>query len=162
MKIPYSVGFGYDVHRFTMGKPLFLCGLEVPSDYGLEAHSDGDVALHAIMDALLGAAALGDIGYHFPPSDPRYKDACSLDLLRHVKSLLDAEGFLIGNIDLTIVAEQPKIAPHIPLMKEKMASILGSDITLSIKATTSEKMGFVGREEGIVAYAVALLVRNES
>lgn len=152
------VGFGYDVHQLTPGRKLWLGGIEVPHNKGLLGHSDADVLLHAVCDALLGAAALGDIGKHFPDSDPHYKGIDSKILLRRCGQLLAEEGYRIANIDSTVVAQQPKIGPFIPQMRQTMADILKIDIgQVSIKATTTERLGFEGREEGISCYAVALV-----
>ncbi len=159
MKIPYRVGFGYDVHRLVAGYDLWLCGVKLEHTLGLEGHSDADVALHAVSDALLGAAALGDIGHHFPPTDMRYKGIDSKLLLKEVCKLVRETGYEIGNIDLTITAERPKINPHIPQMRAVMADVMQvEEGQISIKATTSERLGFTGREEGISAYAVALIL----
>ncbi len=159
MKIPYRVGFGYDVHRLVAGYELWLCGVKLEHTLGLEGHSDADVALHAVSDALLGAAALGDIGHHFPPTDMRYKGIDSKLLLKEVCELVRETGYEIGNIDLTITAERPKINPHIPKMRAVMAEVMQvEEGQISIKATTSERLGFTGREEGISAYAVALIL----
>lgn len=155
------IGYGYDVHRYAEGRKLILGGITVPSPRGLLGHSDADVLLHAIADALLGAAALRDIGYHFPDTDPRYAGADSMILLREVLMLLHERGYLVGNIDATIVAETPKLNPFIPRMQERIAETLDlSTDEISIKATTNERMGFVGREEGMAAHAVALIYRE--
>jgi 2-C-methyl-D-erythritol 2,4-cyclodiphosphate synthase len=155
------VGIGYDVHRLVAGRPLVLGGVPIESELGLDGHSDADVALHAIMDALLGAAALGDIGQHFPPSDGRWRGADSLDLLRRVAALLAARGYAAANVDLTVVAERPRIGPHAPLMRERIAAALGLTAgEVSVKATTNERIGFIGRGEGIAALAVATIVRT--
>lgn len=159
MSCPFSVGTGFDVHRLAVGYPLRICGVEIPYEMGLEAHSDGDVALHALCDALLGAAALGDIGYHFPPSDNNYKGIDSRILLERVASLVASEDWSIGNIDLVIIAQAPKMLPYIEAMKESIAAILGKEVRISIKATTTEHLGYTGRKEGIAAQAVALLYR---
>lgn len=152
------VGIGYDVHRFAEGRRLVLGGVAIPFERGLEGYSDADVALHALCDALLGAAALGDIGQHFPPGDPRWRDANSVDLLRIAVTQLGAAGYQVGNVDLTIVAEAPRIAPHVPRMREVISSTLETSIDrVSVKATTNERMGFIGRGEGIAAIAVALV-----
>ena len=154
----YRIGQGYDVHRLTEGRKLILGGAEIPWEKGLLGHSDADVLTHAVMDALLGAAAMGDIGRHFPDSDPRYEGADSLALLREVVRLLDGDGWEIVNIDSTIVAQRPKLAGRIPEMREKIADAAGIDISrVNVKATTEEKLGFTGRGEGISAQAVALL-----
>lgn len=149
------IGFGYDVHPFSEGRPLILGGIHIPWDRGLLGHSDADVLLHAIMDALLGAAALGDIGTHFPDTDLRYKNISSLRLLRQVREKLLQAGYACHNLDCTLLAEAPKIKPYIPAMTECVSQALGIEVNqVSIKATTNEKMGFVGREEGMAAYAV--------
>ena len=152
------IGIGYDVHQLTPGRPLWLGGVEIPHHLGLLGHSDADVLLHAICDALLGAAALGDIGKHFPDKDPQYKNIDSKILLRRCGELLQNEGYQIENIDSIVVAQQPKLAPHIPVMRQTIADTLGIDISqVSVKATTTEHLGFEGREEGISAHAIALL-----
>lgn len=152
------VGMGYDVHRLVEGRKLFLGGIQIDHSLGLLGHSDADVLIHAICDALLGAANLRDIGYHFPDTSDATLDMDSKIILNKTISLLHQHGYRLGNIDATICAERPKINPYIPAMKECMASVIGCDIdAISIKATTSEKMGFVGREEGIAAYAVCLI-----
>ncbi|MDP3817207.1 2-C-methyl-D-erythritol 2,4-cyclodiphosphate synthase [Pseudomonas sp.] len=153
------IGHGYDVHRFTEGAFITLGGVQIPHKFGLLAHSDGDVLLHALADALLGAAALGDIGRHFPDTDPTYKGADSRVLLRHVVGLIAAKGWGVGNVDATIVAQAPKMAPHIERMRELIAADLQVELDqVNVKATTTEKLGFTGREEGIAVHAVALLV----
>ena len=155
------VGMGYDVHRLTEDRDLILGGVKIPWEKGLLGHSDADVLIHAIMDALLGAAALGDIGQHFPDTDPAYKGISSIKLLEHVAALLNEKGYGVGNIDAVIIAQKPKMAPHIPLMRENIARALDMDVDcLSIKATTEEKLGFTGREEGIASQAVCLLYRK--
>ena len=152
------VGMGYDVHRLTKDRDLILGGVKIPWEKGLLGHSDADVLIHAIMDAFLGAAALGDIGQHFPDTDPAYKGISSIRLLKHVAALLSEKGYGIGNIDAVIIAQKPKMAPHIPQMKENIAKALEIDMgCLNIKATTEEKLGFTGREEGIASEAVCLL-----
>ena len=152
------VGIGYDVHRLTENRDLILGGVKIPWEKGLLGHSDADVLVHAVMDALLGAAALGDIGKHFPDTDPAYKGISSILLLEHVTELLNRHGYGIGNIDATIIAQKPKMAPHIPQMRENMARAMGIDISrLNIKATTEEGLGFTGREEGIASQAICLL-----
>jgi 2-C-methyl-D-erythritol 2,4-cyclodiphosphate synthase len=152
------IGFGYDVHKLVLNRKLTLGGVTIPSTKGLLGHSDADVLLHAICDALLGAAALGDIGKHFPDSDERFRGISSGNLLKSVKELLDREGYTLGNIDSTVVLEEPKIAPYIEQMRESIAQILETPIqNISIKATTSEKLGFIGSGEGAVAYAVAII-----
>jgi 2-C-methyl-D-erythritol 2,4-cyclodiphosphate synthase len=156
------VGFGYDVHRLVPGRPLVLGGVSIPHEKGLDGHSDADVLLHAVMDALLGAAGLGDIGTHFPETDPTFRGADSLALLRRVVQLLRREGLQAGNVDTTLLAEQPRIAPHVEQMRANIAGALGiAARRVSVKATTNEQMGFVGRGEGIAAYAVATLAELE-
>ncbi len=156
-------GIGYDVHRFAEGRNMRLGGVDIPYDKGLLGHSDADVLLHAIADALLGSAALGDIGRHFPPRDPQFKDADSLDLLKQSRELVIAAGFRIINIDATVIAEAPKVGPHADLMRERIAMACGVDIGgVNIKATTNEGMGFVGREEGIAALAIATIQEDEA
>ena len=154
------IGFGYDVHQFTPGRPLWLGGIEVPNDRGLLGHSDADVAIHALCDALLGAAAMRDIGYHFPDTKGNeYEGIDSKILLRRVMTMLREAGYELGNCDLTICAQAPKINPYIEQMQACLANVMGVDPNqISIKATTTEHLGFVGREEGIAAYAVALIV----
>ena len=152
------VGQGYDVHRLVEGRALVLCGVSVPHTMGLLGHSDADVALHALMDAMLGAAALGDIGRHFPDTDPRYKGISSMKLLAHVVALLAERGFRVANADVTIVAQRPKLLPYIPQMRENIAAALSLPIDrVNVKATTTERLAFEGREEGISAQAVCLL-----
>ncbi|WP_273819443.1 MULTISPECIES: 2-C-methyl-D-erythritol 2,4-cyclodiphosphate synthase [Pseudomonas] len=154
------IGHGYDVHRFAEGEFITLGGVRIAHHRGLLAHSDGDVLLHALSDALLGAAALGDIGKHFPDTDPTYKGADSRVLLRHVMSLLKERGWRVGNVDNTIVAQAPKMAPHIESMRALIAEDLEVELDqVNVKATTTEKLGFTGREEGIAVHSVALLLR---
>jgi 2-C-methyl-D-erythritol 2,4-cyclodiphosphate synthase len=154
------IGNGYDIHQLVPDRPLILGGVRIPHSLGLLGHSDADVLTHAIMDALLGALGLGDIGHYFPPSDPKWEGADSIMLLAQVLSIIQAQGWLIGNIDSTIVAEQPKLKPHLKSMRSSLAKAMAIDLNqVSIKATTNEKLGPVGREEGICAYAIALLVR---
>ncbi len=154
-------GIGYDVHRLALGHSLVLGGLEIPSAQGLIGWSDGDVLTHSIIDALLGAAALGDIGSHFPPGDPQYKDISSLVLLEKVGAMLDEKGFKVTNVDATIVAEQPKLRDYIDGMRRNLSQTLGITLSqVSVKASTSEQLGFVGREEGMVAWAVATITRK--
>lgn len=158
----FRIGQGFDVHRFAPGRRLILGGVEVPHSQGLEGHSDADVLTHAICDALLGAAALGDIGKHFPDTDPAYRDADSLGLLSHVADLLARSGWRIGNIDSTLVAQAPRVAPYIEQMRGRLASACGIESgQIGIKATTSEGLGFTGRGEGIAALATALIVRAD-
>lgn len=157
------VGSGYDVHAFESGDFVTLCGQRIAHNKGLKAHSDGDVALHALADAMLGALALGDIGKHFPDTDERWRGADSRMLLRAVNDLLLAQGYEVGNADITIIAERPKMAPHILPMRENIAKDLGLDVSqVSVKATTSEKLGFCGREEGIASHASVLLIPREA
>ena len=153
------IGHGYDVHQLVAGRDLILGGVKIAHAKGLLGHSDADVLLHAICDGCLGAAGLGDLGRHFPDSDPRYKGIDSRDLLRHVEALLDERGWRLENLDSTIIAQAPKLAPHIPAMIANIAADLGiSADCVNVKATTTEKLGFAGREEGIAAHAVVLLV----
>lgn len=155
------IGHGYDVHRFQLGSFITLGGVQIAHDKSFVAHSDGDVLLHALTDALLGAAALGDIGQHFPDTDPAYKGADSRQLLRNVVALLEQAGWLVGNVDSTILAQAPKMAPHIVAMREHIAADLGITLDqVNVKATTTESLGFVGREEGIAAHAVVMLVKR--
>lgn len=157
----FRVGTGYDVHRLQEGLELWIGGVKIEHTHGLLGHSDADVLLHAICDALLGAAALGDIGKHFPDTDPRFKGIASIKLLKHVSELLKERVYTVGNIDSTIVAQRPKMAPHIPQMRQNIADALGINIDcISVKATTTERLGFEGREEGISAQAVALIVKS--
>jgi 2-C-methyl-D-erythritol 2,4-cyclodiphosphate synthase len=152
------VGQGFDVHALVAGRRLVIGGVEIPHERGLLGHSDADVLLHAICDALLGAAALGDIGRHFPDSDPRYKGIDSRELLRHVAGLLGARGFRVGNVDATIIAQAPRMAPHIGAMVANIAADLGIDAAaVNVKATTTESLGFTGRGEGIAAQAICLV-----
>jgi len=152
------IGNGYDVHRLVAGRKLILGGVDVPYTKGLLGHSDADVLLHALSDAILGAIGEGDIGRHFPDTDPAYKGADSIKLLRHVMDLADARGYRIANVDTTIVAQRPKLAPYIPQMRLNIARALDtSEERVNVKATTTEELGFAGRGEGIAAYAVALL-----
>jgi 2-C-methyl-D-erythritol 2,4-cyclodiphosphate synthase len=153
------IGNGFDVHRLVEGRKCIICGVEIPHNLGLLGHSDADVALHALADALLGAAALGDIGKHFPDTDSRYKGADSRVLLREVVRLIGERGYKVGNVDVTIIAQAPKMAPHIEAMRANVAADLGVDIDcVSVKATTTERLGFTGRAEGIAAQASALLL----
>lgn len=154
------VGFGFDVHRLVEGRDLWLGGVLIPHTTGALGHSDADVLLHALCDALLGAAALGDIGQHFPDTDMRWKGADSKVLLLEVVRLIGQHGWKVGNVDLTLILERPKIMPHVPAMRAVLAPLLGVEVdAVSIKATTNEKMGFVGREEGVAAHAVALITK---
>ena len=152
------IGMRYDVHKLTKDRDLILGGVKIPWEMGLLGHSDADVLIHAVMDALLGAAGLGDIGKHFPDTDPQYKGISSILLLEHVTGLLEKHGFRIGNVDATIIAQKPKMAPHIPLMRTNMAKAMNiEESRLNIKATTEEGLGFTGRQEGIASQAVCLL-----
>lgn len=154
------VGCGYDVHKLVEERKLILCGVEVPYELGLLGHSDADVALHALMDALLGAAALGDIGKHFPDTDERFKGADSMRLTEHVAGLLAERGWQINNVDVTIIAQRPKLASFIPAMRAQVARVLGvEEEAVNVKATTTEKLGFTGRGEGIASEAVASIIR---
>lgn len=155
------IGHGYDVHCLVEGRKLILGGVDIPWEKGLLGHSDADVLLHAISDAILGALALGDIGKHFPDTDPQYKGADSRKLLCHVMELAGRKGYRLGNLDATIVAQRPKLAPAIPEMRTNIAADLNADIDrVNVKATTTEKLGFAGRGEGIAAYAVVLMERK--
>ena len=152
------VGMGYDVHKLVEGRKLILGGVEIPYEKGLLGHSDADVMLHAVMDALLGAAALGDIGLHFPDTDPKYKGASSIKLLKHVGGLLEENGYVIENIDATIIAQRPKMRPHIDQMRENMAKALKIDVDqINVKATTEEGLGFTGSGEGISSQAICAI-----
>lgn len=152
------IGHGYDVHRLVAGRDLILGGVQIPHRMGLDGHSDADVLTHAVMDALLGAAALGDIGQHFPDTDPAYLGISSLKLLTRVWALITERGYRLGNLDVTILAQKPKLAPYLPQMKEKLCALLGAEPDrVNIKATTEEHLGFTGREEGIACHAVCLL-----
>lgn len=157
---PFRIGFGYDTHRLVEGRKLFLGGVEIPHEKGLLGHSDADVLLHAICDAMLGALNLRDIGYHFPDTDPRYKGANSRIFISDAYSLVKERGYVLGNMDCTVIAEKPKINPHIPAMQAVIAELLESDSSnISIKATTHEKTDAVGREESMIAQAVVLLMK---
>ena len=157
------IGHGYDVHAFGDGDHIMLCGVRIAHQNSLMAHSDGDVALHALTDALLGALALGDIGHHFPDDDPTFEGADSRQLLRQVVALVRARGLALANADLTIIAQAPKLASHIAAMRQNLSEDLGGDIDrINVKATTTEKLGFVGREEGIAVHAVVLLKESPS
>ena len=156
----FRIGHGYDVHRLVEGRKLIIGGVEIPHRLGLLGHSDADVLTHAVMDAMLGALALGDIGRHFPDTDPAYSGADSILLLRHVNALIRQHGWRIGNLDATILAQAPKLAPHIQQMRQIISDATGSDPDcVSIKATTEEKLGFTGQEQGIAAHCVVLLER---
>ena len=155
------IGSGYDAHRLKHGRPMILCGVNIPSDFGPDGHSDADVALHALCDALLGALALGDIGLHFPDSDERYKNADSSELLKQVYAMVHEQGYKLVNADITIVLQTPKLRPYIEEMRRSVAKILGCDVNqISVKATTEEHMGFTGSGEGVVAQAVVLIAEN--
>jgi 2-C-methyl-D-erythritol 2,4-cyclodiphosphate synthase len=161
LKQPFRTGFGFDVHAFAKDRKLIIGGIEIPNDKGLLGHSDADVLLHAICDAMLGALSLGDIGTHFPDTDPKYKDADSGELLRSVNNLIIEKGYLLGNLDVMIAMQKPKIAPFIPAMKKRISTILScNEDQVSIKASTTEKLGFIGREEGVSAFASVLLVNG--
>jgi 2-C-methyl-D-erythritol 2,4-cyclodiphosphate synthase len=154
------IGQGFDVHAFGEGDHIVLGGVRIPHERGVVAHSDGDVVIHALCDAMLGALALGDIGQHFPPSDPQWKDADSRAFLRHCNRLIAERGWRVGNVDATVICERPKVGPHAAAMRETLAADLGIGVDdVSIKATTSEKLGFTGRGEGIAAQAVVLLLQ---
>ncbi|MXY34342.1 MAG: 2-C-methyl-D-erythritol 2,4-cyclodiphosphate synthase [Boseongicola sp. SB0664_bin_43] len=153
------LGNGFDVHRFGHGDHVILCGVRVPHDRGLIGHSDADVAMHAITDAIYGAVAEGDIGQHFPPSDPKWKGADSAAFLKHATALADKRGLRIANVDTTIICESPRIGPHVPSMKARLSDVIGlARDRISVKATSSEQLGFTGRGEGIAAFATAALV----
>lgn len=155
----FRIGQGIDVHAFEAGDHLMICGVKVPFNQGFKAHSDGDVALHALCDSLLGAAGLGDIGHFFPDDDPQWAGADSTDLLSQVLAAVAEEGWKVGNCDITVVAQAPKLAPHIADMKARVASLLGIEQgAVNVKATTSEHLGFAGRKEGIAAFAVCSLI----
>jgi 2-C-methyl-D-erythritol 2,4-cyclodiphosphate synthase len=155
------IGNGFDVHALVAGRRLVLGGVEIPHERGLDGHSDADVLLHAVCDAILGALALGDLGKHFPDSDPRWKGADSRMLLRQVASMAAIDGWRVGNVDVTVIAQAPKVAPHVPAMRANLAVDLGCEIdVVSVKATTTERLGFAGRGEGIAALASVILVRD--
>ncbi|MGA9173387.1 MAG: 2-C-methyl-D-erythritol 2,4-cyclodiphosphate synthase [Thermoactinomyces sp.] len=155
------IGQGFDVHQLVENRPLVIGGVTIPYEKGLLGHSDADVLLHAITDAVLGALALGDIGKHFPDTDPAFKDADSAKLLTHVWNLVKEQGYSLGNVDATIIAQKPKMAPYIPAMRERIAQLLQAEQTdVNVKATTTEKLGFTGRGEGIAAMAVVCLVKS--
>lgn len=154
------IGHGFDVHAFTENRKLIICGVEIKNDKGLLGHSDADVATHAVMDALLGAAGLGDIGKFFPDTDEKYKGADSLKLMEEVIERIENEGYHVGNVDITIIAQKPKMAPYIEKMRENLARVAKGDISrINVKATTTEKLGFTGRGEGIATEAVALITK---
>ena len=155
------IGHGYDVHAFAENRKCIIGGVEIPYEKGLLGHSDADVLLHAISDSLLGAAALGDIGKHFPDTDPQYKGADSIVLLKHVVALISSKGYKVNNIDATVIAQAPKMAPYIQKMRENIADALNVDVDLvNVKATTEEKLGFTGRKEGVSAHCVCLIEKN--
>lgn len=157
----WRVGVGFDAHRFAPNRPLKLCGVAIPYERGLIGHSDADAGLHALCDALLGALGLGDIGHFFPDTDPRYKDADSSTFVQTVMSLVRERGWRVNNVDITIIAQVPKLAPYRELMRERVAELLGVEISaVSVKATTTNQMGFIGREEGIAAIAIVSLLRQ--
>ena len=162
MKLNFRTGFGFDVHAFIDGRNLIIGGVEIPFDKGLEGHSDADVLLHAICDAMFGALALGDIGLHFPNTEERWKDADSKLLLRHVKELINSNGYELGNLDCVLAMEKPKISPYVDQIRKRISKILNAGIEqISIKATTTEKLGFVGRTEGVVSFATVLLMKKD-
>jgi 2-C-methyl-D-erythritol 2,4-cyclodiphosphate synthase len=157
------VGIGYDSHKFESGRPLILGGITIPFDKGLAGHSDADAICHAITDAMLGAAALGDIGTHFPPSDARWKNADSAELLRLANVLLDETGYRVVNLDVTVICERPKIGPHVPAIRERLAAVLGIAISnISIKGKTNEGMGWIGKGEGIATIATVMIAAAEN
>lgn len=162
MKLNFRTGIGFDVHAFSEGRKLIIGGIEIPFEKGLEGHSDADVLLHAICDAMLGALALGDIGIHFPNTDAKWKDADSTMLLKHVMSLVDEKGYELGNLDCVLAMEKPKLSPYLVQITTKLSSILRVDVDqISIKATTTEKLGFIGRTEGVASFATVLLVKKD-
>lgn len=156
------IGQGFDVHEFADNRPLIIGGVTIPYERGLIGHSDADVLLHTVTDAALGAIGEGDIGRHFPDTDPDFKDADSAKLLEHIWKLVDAQGYKLGNIDCTIIAQKPKMAPHIETIRARVAELLQADVSqVNVKATTTEKLGFTGREEGIASMATILLVKKD-
>ena len=162
MKLNFRTGFGFDVHAFIEGRKLIIGGVEIPFNQGLEGHSDADVLLHAICDAMLGALALGDIGIHFPNTEPKWKNADSSVLLKHVNELIQSKGYELGNLDCVLAMEKPKISPYVDEIRKRISEILNTDTDqISIKATTTEKLGFVGRTEGVVAFATVLLAKKD-
>lgn len=162
MKLDFRTGIGFDVHAFVEGRKLIIGGVEIPSDKGLEGHSDADVLLHAICDAMLGALALGDIGFHFPNTDERWKDADSAVLLKHVNELINSEDYELGNLDCVLAIEKPKIFPYVEKIRTRISEILNADIEqISVKATTTERLGFVGRAEGVASFANVLLIKKD-
>ncbi len=162
MKLNFRTGFGFDVHAFAEGRKLIIGGVEIPFDKGLEGHSDADVLLHAICDAMLGALALGDIGLHFPNTDERWKDSDSALLLKHVNEVINSKGYELGNLDCVLAMEKPHISPYVDRIRTRISEVLNTEIDqISIKATTTEKLGFVGRTEGVVSFATALLMKKD-
>ncbi len=163
MKLNFRTGFGFDVHAFAENRKLIIGGIEIPNDKGLEGHSDADVLIHAICDAMLGALSLGDIGIHFPDTEVKWKNADSAVLLKNVNELIQAKGYELGNLDCVLAMEKPKISPYVDRMKNRIAEILSVDSDqISIKATTTEKLGFVGRSEGVACFATVLLMQKDS
>ena len=159
----FRIGFGYDVHRLVEGRPLILGGVEIPYAFGLEGHSDADVLTHAVIDAIIGALGAGDIGRHFPDTDPKYKGVSSLSMLKTVMDLIKGDGYRLNNLDTTITAQAPKLAPFIETMRQKLAETLEASIgQINVKATTSEGLGFCGRREGMEAFAVVSLVKAKT
>jgi 2-C-methyl-D-erythritol 2,4-cyclodiphosphate synthase len=159
---PYRIGIGFDVHAFADNRKLIIGGVNIPFEKGLTGHSDADVLLHAICDAFLGSISAGDIGHHFPDTDPIYKNADSMDLLKRVYELVQAKGFVLGNVDAVITAQRPKLAEYIPLMQLNISKTFQTEIeNVSIKATTTERLGFVGREEGISAFASVIIIQTK-
>lgn len=157
MKVPMRIGFGYDVHPLVPGRPLVLGGVTIPYEHGLDGHSDADVVVHALCDAILGALALGDLGHHFPSTDARWRGVSSLHLLQHVTQLLAAQRYALGNADITVVAQRPRLAPYVQPMLQTLATTMGvAPAQISIKATTTDGLGFIGEGTGIAAYAVCL------
>lgn len=162
MKIDFRTGFGFDVHAFVEGRKLIIGGIEIPFDKGLEGHSDADVLLHAICDAMLGALALGDIGIHFPNTDLKWKNVNSAFLLKHVNELINSKGYELGNLDCVLAMQNPKISPYVEQIRNRISELLNADAEqISIKATTTEKLGFVGRTEGVVSFATVLLTKKD-
>jgi 2-C-methyl-D-erythritol 2,4-cyclodiphosphate synthase len=162
LKLNFRTGFGFDVHAFVEGRKLVIGGIEIPFDKGLEGHSDADVLLHAICDAMLGALALGDIGIHFPNTEEKWKDADSALLLKHVNELINSKGYELGNLDCVLAMEKPKISPYVEQIRNRISELLNASTDqISIKATTTEKLGFVGRTEGVVAFATVLLAKKD-
>lgn len=153
------IGSGFDVHRYEEGRPMVLGGVTIPYEKGLKGHSDADVVLHAVMDSMLGAAGMGDIGEHFPDSDDRYKGISSMELLRRVAEMIAGAGYTVGNIDVTVICEEPKIGPHKQAMKDAVRSVLG-DVDINIKGTTTEGLGYTGRKEGIACHSICLLTHE--